>query len=94
MGLGFPAAMQPMNPMLATWMNINTDGGFTQDTYAQGAMTMSADFTASYGGPLQTSPVEFGINSHVMMNSMSMAPLNFMTTTSMELPTLKAETEG
>ena len=31
-GLGFPAAMQPMNPMLATWMNINTDG-FAQDPY-------------------------------------------------------------
>ncbi|EUC41800.1 hypothetical protein COCMIDRAFT_105248 [Bipolaris oryzae ATCC 44560] len=88
MGLGFPAAMQPMNPMLATWMNINTDSAFTHDTYAQGAMTMGPDFTASYGGPLQTSPVEFGINSHVMMNSMSMAPMNFMTTTSMELPTL------
>ncbi|KAI4642854.1 hypothetical protein J4E93_006923 [Alternaria ventricosa] len=86
MGLGFPAAMQPMNPMLATWMNINTDG-FGQDSYGQGSMGMGTEFS-TYGGPLQTSPVEFGINPH-MMNSMSMAPMNFMTTTSMDgLPTL------
>ncbi|RAR06944.1 c6 finger domain-containing protein [Stemphylium lycopersici] len=90
MGLGFPAAMQPMNPMLATWMNINTDGGFAQDSYGQG-MGMGNDFNQSYGGQLQTSPVEFGINPAMMNsmnNSMSMAPMNFMTTTSMELPTL------
>ncbi|KAL6170065.1 hypothetical protein ACJQWK_03059 [Exserohilum turcicum] len=88
MGLGFPAAMQPMNPMLATWMNINTDTSFGQDNFAQGSLGLGTDFSATYGGPLQTSPVEFGINSQVMLNSMSMAPMSFMTTTSMELPTL------
>ncbi|KAF1828238.1 hypothetical protein BDW02DRAFT_603599 [Decorospora gaudefroyi] len=93
MNLGFPAAMQPMNPMLATWMNINSNtDGFGHDSYGQGSMGMGPDFGASYGGPLQTSPVEFGINaSQVMMNSMSMAPMNFMTTTAMDgLPTLSA----
>jgi hypothetical protein len=90
MSLGFPAGMQPMNPMLATWMNINTDG-FGQDSYGQGPMGMGPDF-ASYGGPLQHSPVEFGINaSQVMMNSMSMPPMNFMTTTTMDgMPALSA----
>ncbi|KAF1938803.1 hypothetical protein EJ02DRAFT_353692 [Clathrospora elynae] len=94
MNLGFPAAMQPMNPMLATWMNINTDGfgqdAYGQDAYGQGSLGMASDFSASYGGPLQTSPVEFGINPSqaVMMNSMSMAPLSFMTTTAMDMPTM------
>ncbi|CAO2655795.1 Nn.00g045980.m01.CDS01 [Neocucurbitaria sp. VM-36] len=86
-GLGFPTAMQPMNPMLATWMNINTDA-FAQDTYGQAAMGMSSGFNATYGGSLQTSPVDFGINTSqaAMMNSMAMAPFNLMTTTSMDLP--------
>jgi len=72
-------------------MNMNTDG-FGQDMYGQGSMTMGPDFTASYGGPLQTSPIEFGINSHVVMNPMSMAaPMNFMTPASMDgLSTLSA----
>ncbi|KAL6707691.1 hypothetical protein ACN47E_003812 [Coniothyrium glycines] len=84
MGLGFPAAMQPMNPMLATWMNINTDG--FQDTYGQSAMGMTADMSATYGGQLQTSPVDFGINPQAaFMTSMSMAPYNLMTTTTMDL---------
>ncbi|KAE8862239.1 hypothetical protein PTNB29_04801 [Pyrenophora teres f. teres] len=89
MGLGFPAAMQPMNPMLATWMNMNTNtDGFGPDMYGQGSMTIGPDFTASYGGALQTSPIEFGINSHVVMNPM----MNFMNPNSMDagLSTLSA----
>ncbi|RMZ74614.1 c6 finger domain [Pyrenophora seminiperda CCB06] len=95
MGLGFPTAMQPMNPMLATWMNMNTNtDGLGQDMYGQGSMTMSPDFTASYGGPLRT-PIEFGINSHVVMNSMPIAPMNFMPSGSMDgLPTLSAAPFG
>lgn len=84
MGLGFPAAMQPMNPMLANWMNINTDS-FVQDTYGPGAMAMSADFT-QYGGSLQTSPVDFNLNASLnasaammgSMTSMTMAPFGLM----------------
>lgn len=88
-GLGFPAAMQPMNPMLATWMNINTDG-FAQDPYmTPGAMGMTTSFDSSFGGQLQTSPVDFGINPAQMMSSMSM-PFNMMTTTTMDMPPLNA----
>ncbi|KAF2853336.1 hypothetical protein T440DRAFT_487767 [Plenodomus tracheiphilus IPT5] len=75
MGLSFPAAIQPMNPMLANWININTntDNAFLQDpTYG---------FT-EYGAALQQSPVEFNLNaSAAMMTTMSMAPLSFMPTT-------------
>ncbi|KAF1845307.1 uncharacterized protein K460DRAFT_106875 [Cucurbitaria berberidis CBS 394.84] len=86
-GLGFPTAMQPMNPMLATWMNINTDA-FTQDSYGQAAMGMSSGFNATYGGPLQTSPVDFGINTSQasMMTSMAMAPFSLMASAGMDLP--------
>jgi hypothetical protein len=82
MGLGFPAAMQAMNPMLANWMNFNTDG-FAQDAFSQNAMGMSADFSATYGAPLQSSPVEFPINTTqaAMLTSMSMAPFTMMPTT-------------
>ena len=86
LGLGFPTAMQPMNPMLATWMNINTDA-FTHDTYGQGAMSMASDFSATYGAPLQSSPVDFGLNASqaALMTSMSMAPFNLMSS-AMDLP--------
>lgn len=85
MGLNFPTAMQSMNPMLASWMNVNTDG--FQDAYGQNTMGMASDFNTTYGGPLQTSPVDFGINSQAaLMTSMSMTPMNFMTTTTMDLP--------
>ncbi|KAF2025848.1 hypothetical protein EK21DRAFT_75454 [Setomelanomma holmii] len=81
MSLGFPAAMQAMNPMLANWMNFNTDG-FTQDTFTQN-MGMSTDFSATYGAPLQSSPVEFPINTSqaALLTSMSMAPFAMMPTT-------------
>jgi hypothetical protein len=87
MGLGFPAAMQPMNSLLANWMNIHT-GDYTQDAFAQGAMGMSADFNASYGAQLQSSPVDFAINTSqaAMMNSMSMGPFTMMPTTTMDMP--------
>jgi hypothetical protein len=82
-GLGFPTAMQPMNPMLATWMNLNTDG-FAHDAYAQ----QNLDFNTTFGTQLQGSPVDFNINtSQALMNSMSMgAPFNIMTTTTMDMP--------
>jgi hypothetical protein len=87
-GLGFPAAMQPMNPMLATWMNINTDG-FAQDPYmTPGAMGMATAFDSTFGAQLQTSPVDFGINP-AMMSTMSM-PFNMMTTTTMDMPAMNA----
>jgi hypothetical protein len=88
MNLGFPAAMQPMTPMLTAWMTMNTnaDGTFAQDAFAQGAMGMAADFNP-YGGQLQESPVDFGINTSqaAMMGSMSMGPFTMMPTT-MDLP--------
>ncbi|KAH7083153.1 hypothetical protein BKA63DRAFT_403592 [Paraphoma chrysanthemicola] len=82
MGLDFPAAMQAMNPMLANWINFNTDG-FPQDPFTQNAMGMGADFSATYGAPLQSSPVEFPINTSqaAMLTSMSMAPFTMMPTT-------------
>ncbi|KAF1363076.1 hypothetical protein EJ07DRAFT_173784 [Lizonia empirigonia] len=88
-GLGFPAAMQPMNPMLANWMNINTDG-FAQDPYmTAGGMSMTSGFETAFGGQLQTSPVDFAINPAHMMSSMSM-PFNMMTTTTMDMPPMQA----
>ncbi|KAF2130525.1 hypothetical protein P153DRAFT_289102 [Dothidotthia symphoricarpi CBS 119687] len=83
-GLSFPAAMQPMNPMLATWMNFNTTDGFN-DAYSQGTMAMAADYNATFGGQLQNSPVDFGINPQAaLMNSMSMnPPFNIMTPAAM-----------
>ncbi len=87
LGLGFPTAMQPMNPMLATWMNFNTDA-FTHDTYNQGAMSMASDFGATYGGTLQSSPVDFALNASqaALMTTMSMAPFNLMSS-ALDLPT-------
>jgi hypothetical protein len=53
-------------------------------------MGMSADFSA-YGGQLQSSPVDFAINTSqaAMMNSMSMAPFTMMPTT-MDMPNMNA----
>ncbi|OAL52417.1 hypothetical protein IQ07DRAFT_642111 [Pyrenochaeta sp. DS3sAY3a] len=83
-GLGFPTGMQPMNPVLANWMNLNTDP-FAQDSFAQGTMGLPSDFDATYGGPLQSSPVDFNINAQQLMTSMSIAPFNLMNPTSMDL---------
>ena len=91
-GLGFPTAMQPMNPMLANWMNIHTDG-FAHDAFTQNALSMGmqADFNATYGTQLQASPVDFAINtsSAAMMSSMSMAPFTMMPTT-IDMPGMSA----
>jgi hypothetical protein len=51
MELGFPAGMQHMNPMLANWMNIHTDG-FTPSAFNQQAMGKRADYGAAYGGQM------------------------------------------
>lgn len=86
MGLSFPTAMQPMNPMLASWMNFNTTDNFN-DAYSQGTMGMAADYSTTFGGQLQTSPVDFAINPQAaLMNSMSMnAPFNMMSPTALDV---------
>jgi hypothetical protein len=88
MGLGFhPTAMQAMNPMLANWINFNTDG-LGQDSFTQNAMGMSADFNATYGGGhLQSSPVDFAINTSQVLTTMSMAPFTMMPTT-LDMPNM------
>jgi hypothetical protein len=83
-GLEFAPTMAA-NPMLADWINLSSSTNYGQPTFD--GMTMNTtDFNASFGGPLQASPVDFGINtSQAMMTSMSMnAPFNMMTT-SMDL---------
>jgi hypothetical protein len=82
MGLNFPAAMQAMNPMVANWMNFNTDG-FAQDAFAQ---NMGMGDFATYGTQLQNSPVEFAINTSQMLTSMSMAPFPSMMPTTLDMP--------
>jgi hypothetical protein len=87
MGLGFPAGMQHMNPMLANWMNIHTDG-FTPSAFNQQAMGMGADYGAAYGGQMLSggqllqSPVDFVTNTSqaTLISPMSMAPFNMMPT--------------
>ncbi|KAL5113513.1 hypothetical protein ACEQ8H_008621 [Pleosporales sp. CAS-2024a] len=83
MGLSFPAAMQAMNPMVASWMNFNTDG-FALDSFAPD-MAMGG-FSATYGTQLQNSPVEFAINTSQMLTSMSMAPFPAMLPTTLDMP--------
>ncbi|KAF2243574.1 hypothetical protein BU26DRAFT_104679 [Trematosphaeria pertusa] len=82
--LGFPTAMQTTNPMLADWINLSSTTNYAQPAYASEAMTMNpSDFGGTFGGQLQTSPVDFGINTSqaALMTSMSMnAPFNMMTT--------------
>jgi len=80
MGLTFPTTIQPMNPMLASWMNLNTDGGaFVHDAYG----------FSEYGAALQQSPVDFNLNASAaqIMTTMSMAaPLGFMPSMPSPLP--------
>ncbi|PSN60948.1 hypothetical protein BS50DRAFT_505500 [Corynespora cassiicola Philippines] len=88
-GLGFPS-MSATNPMLADWINLSSQPHFPQQSYAQDPMGINApaDFVGStFGGQLQTSPVDFAINtSQALMTSMSMnAPFNMMTTASMDM---------
>jgi hypothetical protein len=76
------------NPMLADWINLSSNASFTQPAYPSDAMAMGAsDFNTTFAGPLQTSPVDFGIStSQALMSSMPMnAPFNMMTTTSMDM---------
>ncbi|KAF2642582.1 hypothetical protein P280DRAFT_396306 [Massarina eburnea CBS 473.64] len=90
-GLGFTSTMAS-NPMLADWINLNSAATYGQSAYDQPAydqMTMNTTDFTNYGGPLQSSPVDFDVNtSQALMTSMSMtAPfnMNMMTTTSMDL---------
>lgn len=86
-GLAFPSAMAS-NPMLTDWINLTASNSFAQHAFAQDMSQMGpADFT-TFGGPLQTSPVDFAINtSQALMNPMTMAPtaFNMMATTSMDM---------
>ncbi|KAI8935405.1 hypothetical protein NX059_012568 [Plenodomus lindquistii] len=78
--LSFPAAIQPMNPMLANWININTTTPSADNAFLADA---SYGYT-EYGAALQQSPVEFNLNASAAMGmsmSMSMAPMSFMSTT-------------
>jgi hypothetical protein len=75
------------NPMLADWIDL-TQTAALQSTYANPMAMNSHDFNATFGGPLQTSPIDFGINTSQAMMNMTMAPSNFnsmMTTASMEI---------
>jgi len=83
MGLAFPTGMQPMNPMLASWMNLSA--GFEADAFSQTTMGMTADFTTTYGAPLQSSPVDFAINTSQPAFSMPMNTFGMMPTT-MDMP--------
>lgn len=87
-GLAFPSAMAS-NPMLSDWINLTASNGFAQQAFAPDMSTMATDFTTFGTGPLQTSPVDFAINtSQALMTSMSMtAPSAFgmMATTSMDM---------
>lgn len=74
------------NPMLADWMGLGTNN-FQQQAYASdltSAMNAS-DFNTTFGGSLQTSPVDFAINTTQAM--MTSVPTNFqmLTATSMDL---------
>lgn len=83
MTLGFPSAMQPMNSQLADWINLSA--GFEQGAFSQPTMTMDNDFNATYGNTLQTSPVEFALNTSQAF-PMSMAPFTMMPATTMGMP--------
>ncbi|KAF2874472.1 hypothetical protein BDV95DRAFT_488264 [Massariosphaeria phaeospora] len=85
-GLNYASTMQTANPMLADWVNLSS--AFAQHTYPQEQLTMgTADFS-TYGGQLQTSPVDFAVNTQqAMMTSMPMnTAFNMMATASMDMP--------
>ncbi|KAK7179664.1 hypothetical protein DPSP01_011588 [Paraphaeosphaeria sporulosa] len=87
-GLTFPSAMAT-NPMLAEWINLSASTGFAQQAFGTDLSSLGGDYGAFGAGPLQTSPVDFPINtSQALMTSMSMnAPSAFgmMATTSMDM---------
>ncbi|KAF2690275.1 hypothetical protein K458DRAFT_383397 [Lentithecium fluviatile CBS 122367] len=78
------------NPMLADWINLSSNAAFAQSAYNDAMAMNNSDFS-SFGGPLNTSPVDFGgmnggLNtSQALMTSMSMAPTGFLAATSMEM---------
>lgn len=85
-GLGFLSAMQPVYPMLSTQWNMNTNT-FTHNNYGQGSMGMASDVSTTYGGTLRSLPVDSAINplQAPFITSMSMAPLNLMSSAAMDL---------
>ncbi|KAF2787183.1 hypothetical protein K505DRAFT_367571 [Melanomma pulvis-pyrius CBS 109.77] len=89
-GLGFPSMMPTANPMLTDWIALSSNH-FAQQSYPQDTMGMTAsDFTTSFGGQLQTSPVDFAINTSqaALMTSLPMdAPsaFNMMTSAAMDM---------
>ncbi|KAF2020690.1 hypothetical protein BU24DRAFT_6719 [Aaosphaeria arxii CBS 175.79] len=93
-GLGFSTSLQTANPMLADWMGMPPNA-FTHQAYGLDMTMNPSDFT-QFGGQLQTSPVEFPINTtQAMLTSMSMdAPAfsNLMTSASMGLANMAAMT--
>ena len=82
-GLGSFAMPAANNPMLADWITLASNAALTQSAYANPLAMNDQDFNATFGGPLQTSPI------HDLGMLMPMpAPSNFaglMTTTSMEM---------
>ncbi|KAF2276680.1 uncharacterized protein EI97DRAFT_317464 [Westerdykella ornata] len=92
-GLAFPSTMT-MNPMLADWIGISSNA-FSQQAYNTD-LTSSMDPVsfAAYGNQLQTSPVDFAVNtSQGMMTSLPLesAPqFSMMPSTSMGLSQMAA----
>ncbi|KAF2178285.1 hypothetical protein K469DRAFT_600198 [Zopfia rhizophila CBS 207.26] len=83
-GIQFPSAMQPNNPLLTEWIQLGNN--FAQQSYNQDMAALNtSDFTTTYGSQLQTSPVDFNINTSqaqaFMTTTLSMdQPANFMAT--------------
>ncbi|KAF2116345.1 hypothetical protein BDV96DRAFT_612240 [Lophiotrema nucula] len=78
------AQLQASNPMLADWVQLSSN--FTQQAYHPDLTGMNASDFTTFGGQLQTSPVDFGINtSQPMMNStLPMDNFNLMATSMAE----------
>ncbi|KAF1967718.1 hypothetical protein BU23DRAFT_286332 [Bimuria novae-zelandiae CBS 107.79] len=85
-GLAFPSAMAT-NPILPDWINLTASNGFAQQAFAQDISSMGVTGFTTFGGPLETSPVEFPINtSQALMTSMSMPTAsNMMAFTSLDM---------
>lgn len=82
-------SMNAMSPMLADWMGLSD---FSQPAFTQGiSASMSAADFGPYGGQLQTSPIDFGVNTtQTMMTTLPMDQFNIMTTSSMDMAQLAA----
>jgi hypothetical protein len=86
-GFGFPSMMPTANPMLTDWIALQN---FPQHSYPQDTMGMTASDFTSYGGQLQTSPIEFPLNTSqtALMTSLPMdaaSAFNVMTSTAMDM---------